>query len=60
MITTSYQANKNDISLVSKGMNTGSTEMTKGIKSSHKDSSKLILLIYLQSKTQVLYKITYF
>ena len=36
IITTSYQANKNDITTVSKCMNTTSTEMTKGIKSSHK------------------------
>ena len=32
----SYQENKNDISTVRKGMNTSSSEMTKGIKSSHK------------------------
>ena len=62
IITTSFQVNKNDISLVSKGMNTASTEMTKGIKSRRKyfvtfdrDTkkyiSKMILLIHLQSKT---------
>ena len=36
IISTSYQANNNDISTVSKDMKTESTEMTKGIKSSYK------------------------
>ena len=34
IITTSYQANQKNILTVRKGMNTASTEMTKGIKSS--------------------------
>ena len=59
IITTSYKTNEIDISTVSKGMNTYSTELTKVIKSSHnyfvtydsdtkKNSPKMILLIYLQ------------
>ena len=64
IIPTPYLTNQNDISTVSKGMNIGSTEMTKGIKSSHKyfvtcdcdtnkNCSKMILLIHLQSQTQL-------
>ena len=35
IISTLYQVNKNDISTVSKGSNTASTEVTKGIKKSY-------------------------
>ena len=34
-MTTSYQANENNISTVSKGMKISSSEITKGIRSNH-------------------------